>query len=149
MSRFVELCRAGTRFRSLAIVAAWVAVLSSGCADVDDRPATWSYVYATIIQPNCTTSSCHTSPSSTAGLRFETRVSAYNYLTGRNCETADPVDSSTEADHNFVVPFQPESSKLMYLLRGEEVRNMPPDVPLPDVEIDLIAAWILEGAPCD
>ncbi|MCG8420476.1 MAG: hypothetical protein MJE77_21285 [Proteobacteria bacterium] len=123
--------------------------LGSGCSDAEDRPATWSYVYATIIQPNCTTSNCHTPPASTAGLRFDTRESAYNYLTGRICETAEQIDPDLEADHNFVVPFQPEGSKLIYLLRGEEVRNMPPDVPLPDVEVEIIENWILEGAACN
>lgn len=121
----------------------------AGCSDAEDRPATWSYVYTTVIQPNCTSSNCHTSPASTAGLRFETSESAYNYLTGKICETVGPPDESLDPDHNFVVPFQPDSSKLMYLLRGEEVRNMPPDVPLPDVEVELIEAWILEGAECD
>ena len=38
----------------------------------------------------------------------------------------------------------------MYLLIGDNVaRAMPPDRPLPDVDIDLIENWILAGAPCD
>ena len=160
MNHTVELSRPAVRGRAVAgmaaclvaIVAAGVSLssaLSSGCADVEDRPASWSYVYATIVRPNCTTSNCHTQPTSTAGLRFETRESAYNYLTGNTCETIGTPDPALAVDHNFVVPFQPDSSKLMYMLRGQEVRNMPPDVPLPEVEIDLIAAWILEGAPCN
>lgn len=67
-------------------------------------------------------------------------------LTGRVCgdDAAEPADP-----RNFVVPGDPTRSKLMYLLRGEEVRNMPPDVPLPDIDIELIEEWILRGAPCD
>lgn len=118
----------------------------SGCADIDDRPATWSYIFATTIQPSCATSNCHSKVATTAGLALHTRDAAYTFLTGRVCE---PLDDSVEADHNFVVPGQPESSKLMYLLRGQEVRRMPPDTPLAEVEIELVERWILEGAECN
>lgn len=117
----------------------------SGCAEIDERPATWSYVHATIIEPNCTTSNCHSWLASTAGLRFDNKEDAYAYLTGRICDTELP----GQADHNFVVPGEPERSKLMYLLRGEEVRRMPPDTALPDAEIELVERWIAGGALCD
>jgi hypothetical protein len=37
----------------------------------------------------------------------------------------------------------------MFLLRGEEVLIMPPDVPLPKAEVELIQRWIQEGATCN
>ena len=43
----------------------------------------------------------------------------------------------------------PGRSKLMYMLRGEETLQMPPDVPLPEVEISFVERWIAEGAQCD
>lgn len=122
------------------------AVLFIGCMDPDEQPVTWSYVYATVIQPNCTSSNCHSELAATAGLQFHYKESAYYYLTGRQCTDEGP---EGEANHNHVVPYEPGRSKLMYLLRGEEVRQMPPDVPLPDVEIEFVERWILEGAPCN
>lgn len=138
--------RATIRFCSALWAAICVAALAGACAQVDDRPATWSYVYATVIQPSCTTSNCHSQQASTAGLRLHTREAAYTYLTGRLC---NPLNDDNQADHNFVVPYDPERSKLMYQLRGREVYPMPPDVPLPDSEIELVERWILEGAQCN
>lgn len=128
------------------LVAMALGLGASACADIDDRPANWSYVYATIIQPGCTTANCHSELGAAAGLMFHNRESAYVFLTGRVCE---PLDTQNPPDHNFVVPYDPERSKLMYLLRGEEVRVMPPDVPLPSAEIELVERWILEGAQCN
>ena len=118
----------------------------SGCVAPEDQPATWSYVYETVIQPNCTSSNCHSELAATAGLQFHIKEGAYAYLTGRLCDNAG---APGEASHNFVVPYQPERSKLMYLLRGEETWRMPPDNALPEVEIDLVERWIMEGAACD
>jgi hypothetical protein len=112
----------------------------------DDRPASWSYVHAAIIRPSCTTSSCHSSLATTAGLNFETRVGAYMYLTGRVC---DGPELPGLPPRHLVAPGQPERSRLVYLLRGEDLRNMPPDGPLPPADVALIERWILEGALCD
>ena len=46
----------------------------------------------------------------------------------------------------FVIPQQPEQSQLMFLLNGDEIRIMPPDAPLPAADVDLIRAWIVDGA---
>ncbi|HET6611252.1 MAG TPA: hypothetical protein VFG83_04655 [Kofleriaceae bacterium] len=116
------------------------------CGGTDDRPATWSYVHAAIIAPNCTTSACHSELSKTAGLNFETPESAYIFLTGRVCDGTTGVEPPPR---NFVTPFRPAESKLMYLLLGTELETMPPDVPLPEADIDLIERWILEGAQCN
>jgi hypothetical protein len=125
---------------------ACAAMLPGACAAIEDRPATWSYVYTTIIQPNCTSSNCHSGSAGTGGLRFESLGATYVYLTGRLC---DPLADDGAADHNFVVPYDPERSKLMYMLRGESTWRMPPDVALPAVEIELVERWILEGAQCN
>ena len=123
-----------------------VAILGTGCLDPEKEPTNWSYVYATVVQPNCTTSNCHSALAATAGLQFHTKEAAYTYLTGRVCESEGHPE---EPSHNFVVPFEPDRSKLVYMLRGEETWRMPPDVALPDVEIDLVERWILEGAECN
>jgi hypothetical protein len=135
------------RARLLALFSVVLAAGSlAGCVEPEDQDSSWSYVYTTIIQPNCTTSNCHSGLAATAGLQFHTKEGAYIDLTGRGCESAG---LPGEAHHNFVVPYEPERSKLMYMLRGEETWRMPPDVALPQVEIDLVERWILEGATCE
>lgn len=116
-----------------------LAVLA-GCGGEDDRPARWSYISAAIIQPNCATAGCHSSYAATGGIQLHTPSAGYTMLVGSG---DDPQAA------NFVVPGRPDASKLMYLLRGEEIWRMPPDGPLPQADIDLIERWILEGAPQD
>ncbi len=71
---------------------------------------------------------------------------AYILLTGSGCGAPD---NPGAPPGNFVRPGHPESSQLMHLLRGEGGLIMPPDSPLPDVEIEIVERWILEGATCD
>lgn len=127
-------------------IAACAAMFTIGCLDADDQDVTFSYVYTTVIQPNCTSSNCHSQLASTRGLQFHFKEAAYTYLTGRVC---DHPDLEGQASHNFVVPYEPGRSKLMYMLRGEETLQMPPDVALPDVEISFVERWIAEGAQCN
>lgn len=123
---------------------------SASCVEVEERPATWDYVHTTVIVPNCATSNCHSnlgaSPIGTtaAGLALDGADSSYHILTGHECDSELP----DNAAGNLVVPGRPQHSKLMYLLRGQEVRQMPPDSPLPPGEIALVEEWIRNGAPC-
>ena len=123
------------------------ALAAGGACDVaDDRPAAWPYLHAAVIAPSCATAGCHSQHAALAGIDLSTRTGAYTFLTGRICgEPARPQDPPG----NFVFAGSPERSKLMYLLRGEDVRVMPPDQPLPGVEVELIERWILEGASCE
>lgn len=107
-----------------------LATLAACTNDPRERPATWAYVHAAIIVPNCATSSCHSSLAETAGLSLDDPDTAYEQLLERN----------------FVLPGDP-SSALMSLLEGDERRRMPPDAPLPAADIDLIQIWIEDGAP--
>ena len=121
-------------------------ICASGCDTPDERPASWSYVHAAIIAPSCATASCHSKVSSAAGLDFSTRTNAYAFLVGATCDSPNPPG---EPVGNFVFPYDPDRSTLLYLLRGDERNVMPPDQPLPEVEVELIERWILEGAACD
>lgn len=128
------------------LAAAGIASCAVGCGH-DDRPASFSYIQAAIIEPNCATASCHTGASAQAGVKLNTREASYVVLTGRPCD--DP-PSDGAAPRNYVAPGQPDRSRLMYLLLGVEVRlAMPPDKPLPGPDIDLVERWILEGARCN
>jgi hypothetical protein len=120
--------------------------LLSGCGE-DDRPASWSYIHAAIIAPNCATSSCHTADNAQAGVQLHSVEASYAILVGSPCRSNDPPG---QAPRNYVSPLQPERSQLMYLLLGVESNaQMPPDKPLPDGDIDLIERWIQEGAQCN
>jgi hypothetical protein len=134
--------------RALSVLTlAGAATAALGACGEDDRPASWSYIHAAVVAPSCATSSCHSKETAQAGVQLHTAEAAYTILVGRACEGNDPPGSP---QRNFVAPGQPERSALMYLLIGDEVkRQMPPDRPLPDRDIDLIERWILEGAPCN
>lgn len=125
---------------------------AAACQTADDRPVTWSYLHASIIAPSCTTSGCHSALTAAAGVNLSDKESAYAVLTGHIC--GEPARAQ-DAPRNFVTPFSAAYSQLIYQLRGSDdggrpYRNvMPPDASLPEVEIDLIARWIDEGALCD
>jgi hypothetical protein len=118
----------------------------AACDAASDRPADWAYVHTAILEPSCATALCHSKSAARAAVDLSSSPSAYSLLVGRVCGAprlpGDPVG-------NFVRPGHPESSRLMYLLRGERTTVMPPDLPLPDGEIAVIERWILEGASCE
>jgi hypothetical protein len=126
--------------------------LAAACDAPEDREPSWSYIHGAILVPNCATSNCHSnlgaSPlgTSAAGLQLDGRESSYLVLTGHACQGTSTIDPPAG---NVVIPGAPDRSKLMYLLRGDEVDRMPPDVPLPAAEIELIEQWIEAGAPCN
>ena len=132
--------------RKALLIAAIGAVFVPGCDTVQDRPPSWSYIHAAIIAPSCATASCHSRISSVAGRDLSTPESAYAVLTGRTCN-APPHAGDPPAD---------TASYLLAVLRGEGIRSngdvdllMPPDQPLPEVEIELVQRWYDAGAKCD
>jgi hypothetical protein len=116
-----------------ALLVLAVSIPSACGSDVDDRPATFSYIQAAILVPNCATSGCHSAQSAVGGVNFEERHQAYDYLTFER----------------FVIPGQLHNSPLLKLLRGREIWKMPPDQALPEADIHLIEKWILAGATDD
>lgn len=130
--------------KRLAAILALACAPLFACGGGDDRPASYRYIQSAILEPNCATSGCHSGLSEVAQINFESVEESYEVLTGRACD-----DDEAEA-RRYVNPAQPENSQLMHLLLGADVQTpMPPDIRLPDADIDLIEAWILEGAPCN
>ncbi len=124
-----------------------VSLLAAGCADSVERPARWGYIHAAIIQPSCTTASCHSALNAIAGVNLSEREGAYTILTGHICgEPPGPIDPPRS---RFVTPFSAETSKLYHQLVGENTDQMPPDTALPAAEVELVARWIDQGAQCD
>jgi len=113
----------------LAVVAAGACAAGCGSQE-DDRPATWEYISTAIIQPNCATANCHSNLAQSSGVQLDRINRGYDALISRY----------------FVIPGHPEDSSLMLLLNGRGSRRMPPDFPLAQQDIDLIAQWITNGA---
>jgi hypothetical protein len=105
-----------------------------GCgSNADTRPKKWSFISPVIIQPSCATANCHSQLAQRSGVALDSTYDGYDQLVNRH----------------FVKAGDPEGSALIGLLRGQGSRRMPPDFPLPDADIDLIAGWIMDGAPWD
>ena len=92
--------------------------------------------YSAQIQPvfttNCAVSGCHMGPAPAGGLR----LMSYNHLiAGGNSGDA-------------IVPFEPDSSRLVKRIEGTISPRMPANGPpyLPDSTIQLIRTWIAQGA---
>ena len=104
---------------------------AAGCGGAtDDRPAKWSFIAATIMQPMCATASCHSSFVKRAGIDLHDRNTGYHSL----------------VDRLFVIPTNPDASAVVTIMRGQGSIRMPPDFPLPEADIELIEQWITDGA---
>jgi hypothetical protein len=120
-----------TRARWLAVAALAVSASLAGCGDAtDDRPAKWSFIAATIMEPTCATASCHSEMVQRAGVDLHERNIGYRSL----------------VDRLFVRPGMPAASPVLNLMRGQGSIRMPPDFPLPESDIRLVEAWIMAGA---
>ncbi len=119
--------------RGLILVAAVAALIGCG-GTTDDRPARWSLISATIIEPSCATVNCHSAVAQRAGVDLHDRNTGWNSLVTRG----------------FVQPNdQTHSSAILYLMNAQGSIRMPPDVPLPEADIALIDKWIMNGANND
>lgn len=117
----------------------------TACA-TEERPPRWGYIHTAIIRPACTTAGCHSALTAIAGVNLAQADGAYTVLTGRICGAPSIPESPPR---NFVEPYNPEGSQLVHQLRGADRDVMPPDTPLPDLEIELVEDWIAAGARCD
>ncbi|MEZ4368751.1 MAG: hypothetical protein R2939_21110 [Kofleriaceae bacterium] len=68
--------------RHLLLLAGTAAAIA-GCDGPDDRPTTWAYLHATIIEPGCATAGCHSRLSNQGGLNLASAKTAHAQLTGR------------------------------------------------------------------
>lgn len=117
---FLDAMRA--RIEHVRMRMTWALLLAFvACGGDDERPASWSYIHAAIIVPNCATSGCHSSLNKTRGLSFIDRDEARSIFIGW------PVEIS-----------------LLDGTRPDKPR-MPPDQPLPQADIELIRRWIDAG----
>jgi hypothetical protein len=152
--------RSSSRRRSIRIsdLALASALFGAACAKTDDRPAVWTYISAELFQPSCATASCHSRGLAVAGLDFSDPDRGYNSLTGLKVWIPDPngtiggdclmVGATVycERARPLLVAFDPSQSRVVNMLRARSAPRMPPDRPLPEADIELVEAWILDGA---
>lgn len=136
------------RFATWAVIVGAALCAGAGCgSDTDDRPVSFSYIHATIIDPGCTTVGCHNAFAAAYGFGLETREGAYSILVGAPCDEGEPPTDPLDV---FLRPGDPERSRVLKMIEGDDVAlRMPPDEPLPEADIELVRQWILEGALCN
>jgi hypothetical protein len=97
------------------------ALALAACADPPEGTPDFDFLHAAIIEPSCATIGCHSAATAQGDKDFSTRDVA--------CE--EMLESGA-----LLIP----------LLRGEEefadYPQMPPDVPLPETDIELLARWL-------
>ena len=98
----------------------------------DDRPHDFTYIVEAILAPTCGTATCHSTLSKEAGYMFDTVDNAratFNY-------------------YSLTDPGSPDDSELIEVLTAPRFNDerMPRAGPMPDKDIDLLRAWITDGA---
>jgi hypothetical protein len=118
-----------------ATMRAWiVVVLVSACAtEPDTRPETLDYIVEAILVPYCGRGGCHSAETRVKGLAFDTIDGALAAM------------KTEQRQQKLVVPGSAADSRLVNVL-SDPRRIMPPDVPLPQKDIELITRWIDDGA---
>jgi hypothetical protein len=123
---------------------------AAGCGNAsDDRPATWSYVSTAILEPSCATANCHSALAQRASVDLSTRAAGYHSLVDRHFVIAR---DSVLGDAGMPVltdDQRVERSQVINLMHAQGNRRMPPDMPLPETDIQLVASWIRAGAKND
>jgi hypothetical protein len=141
-----------------AIVPAIVSLAAavSGC-QTEKRPAAWGYISPAIFQPSCATPSCHSRATAAAGLDFSDPDRGYASLTrlwvwivrGNDGGYCGAVGDQTVCEQMFrpmVIPYSPDESRVVNMLRARNAPRMPPDRPLSEADIRLVETWIQNGA---
>ena len=93
-----------------------------------------------------------------AGLDFSDPARGYDSLTALKVWIHDPdgslggdckmvgADVYCVSDRPLVAAFHPDQSRMYNMLLARGAPRMPPDRPLPEADIALVEAWILDGA---
>jgi hypothetical protein len=120
------------------LIGAWC--LAAGCGGADDRPATWSFISSAIIEPSCATANCHSALAARASVDLSDRQIGYTDLTTRQFVITAAAAPSLTGDERAA------RSPAVLLMRAIGNLRMPPDLPLPEVDIQLFESWIKAGA---
>jgi hypothetical protein len=116
-----------------AIVVALSISIVACATGPDTRPETADYIIEAILVPYCGRGGCHSSETRARNMAFDTIAGSKAAL------------QTSQRGQTMVVAGSPQGSRLFTVLIDSN-RIMPPDVPLPQADIDLIAKWITDGA---
>jgi hypothetical protein len=117
-------------FRTIAVFA----VVAACGTDPDTRPIdSADYIIEAILVPYCGRGACHSTDTAARDLIFDTIDGALASMT------------KTERGLKLVVKNKPDQSRL-YTVLVDSRRVMPPDIPMPTADIELVRAWIANGA---
>jgi hypothetical protein len=146
--------RSATRFLGALGFAISLGAVAVGCGSPDPdntvRPAQWSFIYPAIIQPSCATASCHSDFTRRSGVNFADADEAFYQLACRHFVVSCATTCMGQpAPGPNCAATAVQDSQLLHQLRADGAPRMPPDFALPDVDIDLIAKWIANGANQD
>jgi hypothetical protein len=139
--------------RHLLVVMAAACATETDRADESTEAPTMDTVFAQVLEPRCTFSSCHSAPTVAAKLDLSRE---------RACNALVEAASCLFPQRKLVVPSDPDDSFLMHKLTGTGLSDAPTgncstgsNVPMPlggkaipKHEIDLVRSWIAAGASC-
>jgi hypothetical protein len=135
------------RARDGFAVLALAVVVSVGCGNTDERPPTWAFISTAIMEPSCATANCHSAIAMRASVDLSTRKAGYDSLTMRQFVITR--DAITAAGGSDTDDERVERSAVIHLMRADGTLRMPPDAPLPEVDIQLVERWIAAGGAND
>jgi len=121
---------------------AFVVVIFSGIFFVacpgELDPVALSSIRTDIFEPRCNFSACHGGENPVRGLDLQ------NDPFG----TLVNIESEENPSVLRVVPGNPDASLLFQIIKGSvgATRQMPPNVTLPDEDVEKVRSWILAGA---
>lgn len=121
------------------------AVLVGACGGTDDRPRTLEYITQTILAPTCAAAECHSAFKQAVGDQFDTVDAARRSIVG-NSLVIYPDDMTAPRSSILVQSLTVGLNSILDPMSNTTVR-MPYDAPMPDADVDLISAWIADGAP--
>ena len=114
--------------RALSVLGAACSIALCACGTTtDERPETEAYVTEAILAPYCGRATCHSSTTREHGFVFDTAQDALPSLRA------------------LVVPGHAAGSELITVQTSSD-DIMPPDMPLPDADFELLTRWIDDGA---
>lgn len=122
------------------------ALALAGCVEAEERSTDFEYVHAAIIEPMCATVGCHSRQSAVTPPEADLTVFS-------------EIDLSTPTRACGILANEWGPGVVLDLLEGDYddpsvgdnpiLTQMPPDVPLPAADIEIVRAWITGANPCE
>lgn len=131
------------RTKFLFVSVALVGSMVPACGDESDEIVTTADVQAQIFTPTCAISNCHVGPSPRAGLDLSATGSVRDRLVNQpSTQSLKPLVAPGDLGNSYLY------DKVVGAMLDVGLERMPfGGPPLSQSELDLIADWIIDGAP--